>query len=39
MFVRSGAEDDVPGRCAHAIKRIMDETRGSASGFSDVRAA
>jgi bacterioferritin-associated ferredoxin len=27
------------GRCAHAIKRIMDETRRGASGFPDLRAA
>ena len=27
------------GRCAHAIKRIMDETRHSPHGFPDLRAA
>ncbi len=27
------------GRCACAIKRIMDETRGSATGFPDLKAA
>ena len=27
------------GRCAHAIKRIMDETRRSATGLLDLKAA
>jgi bacterioferritin-associated ferredoxin len=27
------------GRCAHAIKRIMDEIRGSAAGSQELRAA
>jgi bacterioferritin-associated ferredoxin len=27
------------GRCAHAIKRIMEETRHSATGFPGIKAA